>query len=280
MPEAHDQAPWPRLGHVLRPDFEPAASTLESSDLGAGSPAGTRRQLFPEFDRPLEPGDRSAIPALLSAVVPGTGQMVLGQRRGWVYLALEAMGWIVHADRRSSGARYRDAYRDLAWESARVGSDSRIDPGFAYYETLTYWTRSGAFDVDPTTVGVQPESDPATFNGSIWARARAVYGVPSESTDPGGAAYGAALAYYQARAYGTDFLWDWSADPDQQRRFSDLIGRSDERYRQATIALGVVIANHMLAAADAFVATRSVRLDFSPGVAGAWDVAFRWEGAP
>ena len=36
---------------------------------------------------------------------------------------------------------------------------------------------------------------------------------------------------------------------------SDLIESSDARFRQATTALGVVIANHLLSAADAYLSS-------------------------
>src|SRR5262245_37623702 len=32
----------------------------------------------------------------LSALVPGTGQFIQGQRRGWIYLGIEAAGWFTY----------------------------------------------------------------------------------------------------------------------------------------------------------------------------------------
>ncbi|HET9947562.1 MAG TPA: hypothetical protein VFQ22_01425, partial [Longimicrobiales bacterium] len=117
------------------------------------------------------------------------------------------------------------------------------------------WTRSGAFDADPSAPGVQPEPDPATYNGMIWALAAEIHGLEGTvpPTDP---RYQAALAYYGARAYGPELLWDWSAAPGAQQELARLIERSDDRFRQATTALGVVIANHLLAAGDAWLSSR------------------------
>ena len=212
---------------------------------------------------------RPLTPTLLSLTVPGAGQHVLGQRRKWAYLALEIVGWAFYLERRSAGSGYRDQYRDFAWEQGRIQSGSRIDGDFNYYETLSKWTRSGSFDRDPTLLGVQPELDGQTYNGSIWTLASQIFlpagmGVPV--SDP---AYQSALAYYLGRAYGTDLLWDWSGAPGAQQEFTDLIEASDARFRQATTAVGVVIANHLLSAVDAYLATRGrqapVRLRLVPG---------------
>ena len=37
--------------------------------------------------------------ALRSALIPGAGQLALGQNRSWVYLGLELIGWGVYVDR-------------------------------------------------------------------------------------------------------------------------------------------------------------------------------------
>jgi hypothetical protein len=51
-------------------------------------------------------------------------------------------------------------------------------------------------------------------------------------------------------------LWDWSAALGAQSEFSGLVEASDSRFRQATTLLGVVLANHLLSAGDAFVSSR------------------------
>jgi hypothetical protein len=205
---------------------------------------------------PQDPAPTSLAPTFLSLAFPGAGQHALGQNRKWVYAALEVVGWAVFLERRSSGNDYRERYRDHAWDNGRIQSGARIDGDFEYYETLSKWTASGAFDADATLVGVQPEMDTSTFNGSIWSLARQIYipgGGPVPETDP---TYQSALAYYQQRAYGPQFLWDWSPTPGGKDELGSLIEATDARFRQATTAVGVVIANHLISAGDAFLASR------------------------
>jgi hypothetical protein len=194
---------------------------------------------------------------LRSLALPGWGQLRLGQRRAWVYLALEAAGWAFFANRQMAGADLRRDYRDLAWAAARLQAGTRRDGDFAYYERLSKWTRSGSFDSDPDLAGIQPEGDGTAFNGSIWALAQDIYIPPGTNPDPDDREYQQALAYYVGRAYGPDFLWDWSAAPEQRTAFASLIARSDDRFRQATATLGALIANHLISAVDAYVSGAS-----------------------
>lgn len=215
------------------------------------------------------PPPSTLAPTLLSLALPGAGQHVLRQDRKWLYLALEVAGWAFWAQRRASARDYRDRYRDFAWERGRIQSGQRLDGDFEYYETLTKWSRSGSFDLDPGSAGVQPELDPSTYNGSIWSLATGLYlppGPPPPETDP---AYESALAYYQERAYGADQLWDWTAAPGDRQELARLIGASDDRFGQATTILGAVIANHLFSAADAYLSARGragpARLRIYPG---------------
>lgn len=216
-------------------------------------------------------------PPVLSLLLPGAGQLVQGQKRGWAYATLEAVGWVFYVDRRRSAASHRDRYRDLAWETARVRAAPRMEGDFTYYERLTQWARSGRFDGDPESPGVQPETDASTFNGSIWDRARRIYGVPSG--DPDASGYEPALEYYGERAYGEAFLWDWTEDPEARERFRSLIRTSDARYRHATLALGLLFANHLISAADAFVSVRGLSLELAPMSVGT-EIRVHWEWTP
>lgn len=205
---------------------------------------------------PQEAPAPSLAPTFLSLALPGAGQHVLGQRRKWAYAALEVVGWAVFLERRSAGREYRERYRDYAWDFGRLQSGQRVDGDFEYYETLSKWDASGAFDADAGLAGIQPEMDPATYNGSIWSLASQIYipgGGPVPETDP---SYRSALAYYVLRAYGTQFLWDWTGVPGGKAELASRIEAADERFRQATTAIGVVIANHIISAGDAFLSSR------------------------
>jgi hypothetical protein len=228
------------------------------------APTGSRTRADPQlwlptrsFDQlPRQPSGRSIAEAtLFSAVLPGAGQHILGQNRKWIYLALEAVGWVGYVDRRSDARALSDEYRDFAWTEARLQSGERMDGDFAYYETLTKWNRSGVFDADPASSGVQPEEDPGTYNGSIWSLATKLFlGTDPGAPDPEGRQR--ALDYYGQRAYDSAFLWDWTGTGGAQGEYAGLITESDDRYRQATNILGVIIANHVVSTVDAFVSAR------------------------
>lgn len=211
---------------------------------------------------------------LASLVLPGAGQWLRGEPRGYVYLALEAVGWAAYLHRRSEGRRLRGDYRDLAWRTARSGSPGpRVDGDFAYYEALARYQASGAWDAEPDRPGLQPETDPSTYNGSIWALATDLY--PSGEGDPGSEARSRALEFYRARGYPPEMAWDWSEDSRSLERFRNLIDESDGAFRDATLLLGVVAANHLVSAVDGFVTGRSssegapsFRLERSPTPVG------------
>jgi len=224
----------------------------------------------------------SAWPALASAVVPGAGQWILGQRRWIVYLALETASVLYHLEREGRGRALRDDYRDLAWEVARVSSGTRLDGDFDYYERLSNFNASGGFDLDPVAPGVQPESDPATYNGRIWELARGLFlgGNPSpQSGDPG---WDRAIAYYTERGYGDTFLWDWTGKDVERQRFRDTLRASDSAFRRATTVLGVVLGNHIVSAIDALTSSGGglsdrVGLEVLPGPSDLHSSGSVWE---
>ncbi len=186
------------------------------------------------------------------------------------YLAAEAALWWVFADGRSAGAGGRDAYRDLAWDVARAGTTERRDGDFEYYERLTRWARSGAFDAQPGVAGVQPETDPTTFNGDAWRLARELFWGGSD-VPPTPDAEAAALDYYRGRAYDEDFVWDWSGAPAEQQRFARLIRESDDGFARARLAVGGLVANRFLSTADVWLSSRTpgtTELRLVPGSVG------------
>ena len=203
-----------------------------------------------------EPATGAAGQTLLSLALPGLGQHQLGKSRKWLFAGLEVAAWVVYMERRSAGGSLRDDYRDFAWQVGRIQVGPRVDADFNYYETLSKWDRSGAFDRDAASSGLQPEEDPATFNGTIWARAQAIF--LGGGGQPGDVGFAQALEYYEARAYETEFLWDWNRTTGGRSRLGEIISESDSRFRQATTALGVVIANHLVSAVDAFLSTRGI----------------------
>ena len=249
----------------------PAAQTV-AWDWAEAADAGRARV-------PQSPGPSVAGATAFSALIPGAGQHLLGQKRKWVYGAIEVVGWILYLDSRSQGFDLRDNYRDFAWNQARLRSGPRVDGGFDYYETLSKWGRSGAFDDDAGMSGVQPEVDPTAFNGMIWTRATQLFlpgGATVPVTDP---SYQRAIAYYGEHAYGSQFLWDWSGSGTARDEYGGIITDSDAHFRRATNVLGVLIANHVISAVDGFLSARGrasrlgVRVMSRPGPTGAQWVA-------
>lgn len=191
-----------------------------------------------------------------SLLVPGSGQAALGVRRWVVYGALEAGFWWAHLDARADFRRFTRRYRDLAWEVARnPGQEPRRDGSWGYYETMSQYVTSGAFDADPAQPGIQPEQDAATYNGTVWEIARGLY-LPNGVVDETSPAYERAIQYYQGRAAGPDFLWSWAGSEEDMDAFRGLIEAADDESRTATGILGLILANHLTSAVDALLVAR------------------------
>lgn len=213
-----------------------------------------------EVAQPLDTAHRA--PAgrafFLSALVPGAGQYTLGQSRWVPYLAVEAWAWLTYFDRRREGRAMERRYRDLAWSVARlVSSGPRRDGEFEYYEAMSKYAASGAYDAEPQQPGLQPEQDPTTFNGSVWHLALSIY--LRAGADPGDTEtpeYQRALSYYARNATAPPFAWTWRASPLGQQRYREMIRESDEALRTATTMLGLILANHVVSAVDAFITAR------------------------
>lgn len=211
-----------------------------------------------------ESGELGQADAFLSSLaLPGLAQGRMGQRRWIAYAGLEVLSAFLYFRSRSDALGTRDDYRDFAWEAARASwsTGPRRDGNFDYYETLSQWPLSGAWDADPALPGLQPETDPATYNGSVWVLATEIFGVdptvPERS--PG---YARALEYYKERSYGPQFLWAWSGGQPDRIRLGDMIRESDRGFRDARRALWTLAVNHIFSAVDGLVA---VRLRSRPG---------------
>ena len=205
---------------------------------------------------------------LASAALPGTGQAALGQDRALGYLAVEAYGWLRYASDIREARRQRSGYRNLASRVARANlSDARPAGDFEYYERMEHYVESGVFDAGAEE-GVQPETDPESYNGFIWLRARTTFWENPTTPPPVGSdAYIAAMEYYSERAIKPEFRWSWRNAQLEQDVFRRTISRSNEAFRRSIQDLGVLIANHALSTVDAYVSVR-VRHARAPGEDG------------
>jgi len=212
---------------------------------------------------------------LASLIVPGTGQLLAHQDRGAVYIAAEVylLSRYLQLDHEATVEARR--FQNLAFDVARHSfAPMRRDTIFEYYEQMERFVESGSYDADPGPAFV-PETDPGTYNGSVWLLARRTFWEdPNVPPDPTSLQYWRALQFYQARAVGPNFLWSWRNHSLEHEVFRDYIQRSDNAFRRAQNQVGLLLANHVLSAVDALISARmsaaaghgaSLRTTVTPG---------------
>jgi hypothetical protein len=210
--------------------------------------------------RPMQlQGSSSASPwsVLFSAIVPGTGQAIVGSSRALPYLAIEAFAWTSFVRHSLQYRRRRDGYRELAANVARAPfSPTRPNGDFEYYERMAHYREAGRYDI-VAGGALEPETDTSTYNGAVWLLARRTYWsdpfVTPTSSSP---EWSRAIGFYEARAYDQLYRWSWTNAPQEYEAFLGLIGASNDANRLAMLDLGVVIANHVLSTVDAYVTLR------------------------
>lgn len=197
------------------------------------------------------------LPPVASLVIPGSGQLLTKRDRGLIYLASEGYVLSRFLQLEIRARRSARRYRDLAFTVARRGfTTARRDTVFEYYEMMEKFTASGAFDRDPGP-GFDPESDPTTYNGSVWLLARQTFWTdPNTAPPPTSPEYQQALQFYRTHAVGPDFRWSWQGASLEQQEFRATIRSSDDTFRRAQSQLGLLLANHVTSAIDALISTR------------------------
>jgi hypothetical protein len=211
--------------------------------------------------RTLRDPDRAPwVRPLASAVIPGTGQLLGARERGALYLVAEAFLLTRVLALNAQGRRERDRYRELARVVARAQfSPASTDTVFEYFEQMGRFVESGPFDTDPGPALVPP-TDERSYNGQVWGLARRTYFPDPTVVPPTDAPeYQRALAFYANRAIGPDYQWSWRNAGLEQDLYRQTIRESDQAFRQASQALGVLLANHLLSAVDAAITERLVR---------------------
>jgi len=229
-----------------------------------------------------EPPSNMFVRPLASLLLPGTGQLLAHQDRGAVYLAAEVylVSRFLQLDREATMEARR--FQNLAFDVARrsFGPTPR-DTIFEYYEQMERFAESGRYDADPGAA-FAPESDPGTYNGSVWLLARRTYWEnPDVPPDPTSLQYWRAVQFYQARAVGPNFQWSWRDHSLEHEVFRDFIRRSDNAFRRAQSQVGLLLANHVLSAVDALIsarlsvaAGRAAQMQTSVGLGGRTQVQF------
>ena len=155
------------------------------------------------------------------------------------------------------GQKQRDRYRELSRGVARAQFSPDGPAGnWDYYERMEKYVASGAFDVIPGGP-IEPESDLTTYNGSMWLLARQTYWRdPNDAPAAASDEYQAAIAFYASRAVPSSMRWSWSFSPEGFQLYKRAIARSNSSFRRAEQTMGLVIANHILSAVDAFVSVK------------------------
>ncbi len=220
-------------------------------------PQAAPRPRFAAARDSVRPRVAAPIAGLLSAAVPGAGEYVLGLDRWVPRVAMEAFAWWEYRAHRREARGFEVRYRLLACQVARrIDAAAYVSPGvcrdssdFEYYETMgkPFWPRSGEYDSDPTTAGVQPETDANTYNGALWVQAQKLYGVQEQAL---------ALNYYEKRAIHPGYRWDWGDNRMEQTVYDELIHRGDAAFRTSSRILGLILANHVTSAVDVYIAAR------------------------
>jgi hypothetical protein len=210
-----------------------------------------------QLAEPPTNGSLSGFHAVASAFVPGSGQLLSGRDRGAIFAITEAFLITRFVAFHAEGRRERDRYVDLALTVARGVFDPAVrDTAFEYFEHMEQYVESGSFDIDAGPE-IVPPTDARTFNGSIWALARETFFQnPDSVPSPDSEEYQRALDFYRRRAVGPNFQWSWRNAGLEQDLFRQSIRQSDEAFRRATQQLGLMLANHLLSALDAFISYR------------------------
>jgi hypothetical protein len=219
---------------------------------------------------------------LASLLVPGSGQLLAREDRGAVYLAAEVYFLSRYLQLDHEAMLQGRRFRDLAFDVARRAFQPVVrDTIFEYFEQMERFVESGVYDRDPGPAFV-PESDPRTYNGSVWLLARRTYWTdPNTPPDPSSWQYRESLTFYAARAVGPNFQWSWREHSLEHQVFRDYMRRSDNAYRRAQTQIGLVLANHLVSAVDALISARlstatnrSTEIQTSVGLGGRSQVRF------
>ena len=236
--------------HVLQAQrMEPAgvtASPMRSMSELSTSDSTTRTLLRPTGSgrRVSDRVDRYA--PIASAVVPGTGQFMLGNDRFVAYAAVEVLTWWKYFKDSREQNRQEALFKELARDAARSHFSSVLpDGGWTYYEQMRDWQESGRYS--QTDNGpIVPETNDSTYNGSRWQLAQATH-----IND-----HAAALAEYEQLAIKPDFRWSWTNAGLQWDIFKRTTANRNDAYHAGVTDLAIIAANHMLSMVDAFVAFR------------------------
>lgn len=218
--------------------------------------ANARAQRVEEVRAGVAPSEspRKRLAPVASAVVPGTGQIILGNNRSIAYMAVEVIGWWRYRKHVNERASQEAAFKELARRVARSHfAPDAGDGNWTYYEMMRDYVESGDFTTSDNGT-IVPPTDTSTFNGHVWLDALRTHSSTSE-----------ALAQYEQRAVKPELQWSWRNARLQWDLFSQLTGKRNDANRSANIDLLLLAGNHLLSMVDAF---GTFRLQVRPAEGG------------
>ncbi len=177
----------------------------------------------------------------LSLLLPGLGHLEMGRtRRALPYLVAEAGLWTAYGVFRVQEAWRKDSYEDMA----------AVDAGVR--------RASGQSDSYYQMIGVFPSSE--SYHQTIRREARAMYPDDLDAREE----------YVRSHQVPADIAWEWESQAAWDR-YRDKRSDSRAAYRRARNALGLAIANRVVATLDAALLARGrdpehgARLQLAPG---------------
>ncbi len=221
--------------------------------------------------RPLGERLNPGLKVLLGFLAPGVPQLLDGKWRAYGFFAVEggSVAGLTWLD--SRGGNFKTRYQQLsavardnfAYPGLRGNPTEETDPtlgGFGeYYEDLSKWASSGDFDNDPAQPGVQPETDPRTYNGNQWRIAK----INNYSLTNGGlpepageAEVQRAIEAYTRAVYPSQFNWDWTGLETADHEYHRLFDRSENAFRNRTRFATALLANHLLSGLDVLISQK------------------------
>jgi hypothetical protein len=197
---------------------------------------------------------------LLSALVPGLGQVKLKQDRFIAYMATEAYFLLQYVKSNRENDDNAMTYRSIARDIARRGFVANPpDTLWKYYEQVGEYVESGVFSMTSTGPTI-PDTDPTTFNGFQWLQARRNVGGPlNDPSATGWPGYQEALDFYESRAVRQPYRWSWLNAQLERDLYQRAIRRSDTAKKHARNNLIALGANHVLSTIDAFASVRLIQ---------------------
>ncbi len=214
------------------------------------------------------PGEESTMPHggpspgkvfLLSALVPGAGQLTMGQKRGWLFLAADVAVWAGYLSMRGAGKDAEDEYATFAQQHYTLTNPDftndaergwlewwdlfrRLDPEYMYADSV-YWQY----------IEDDYEHSKSSYYQEIAESNGYIYGWDDWAPDPSG---------------NNDEYWGFDSDSgglyfnyisEHRDEFRSLRKDASDKMAWASRLVGAAVALRAVSAIDALRSARSAR---------------------